>query len=151
MDDSYPVGVLDYFIKTSGAAGNQTTSLRPATRDEEWLILQAWAYHDDGTGSRAMQWAFTDARNSAHSMGLPSYTIATLINLSIYHMADPTTLAPSSPRYPYKATYNIYPTVTATSLAAGKYLYTRAILIKRMVTFPGPDDETKKITYPRLS
>jgi len=149
--DSYLHGVLDYYLKTTGAAGTQYISIRPPTRDEEWLILQAWAYHDDNGAARAVQWSYTDARNSGHSLAFPSFTIANAINLSIYHLSDPTTTAPTSPRYPFKATYNLYPQITFTALGAGKYGYGRAVFIKRMVTYPGPDDEVKQITYPRLS
>lgn len=145
----YPVGKIDWYFGGSTSGGTKTIYLRPPNDDEEWLILQAWAYHDDGTGSRATNWNYFDSRIAVKAIAFPAFTIAAAVALSIYHLADPTTYNASPPPIGFKATRLVYPGVTCASMAAGKYVYIRAIYISRWVEPLSPDNEQKRIYYPQ--
>lgn len=109
----------------SGAGGNTTVNLRPAS-GERWIVAWAAGYHDDAAGRDAI-WYIVGSPDGTVELSRKTALAANTV-LELYGANE--AALNHWYRLPIVASYDIYPQFYVSAAAAAKNVYIRALIYR---------------------
>lgn len=120
-------------ISLDGVAAALTLDLAPDAGCE-WIVIWAYAYHDDNAGAHALNWRFTDSNPAYNAVPLViNFPTAAALAQNLNHGIDcwrPDVSVANMTHEPEPVclTHNVKATIVADAMGAAKKLYIRAMV-----------------------